>query len=154
MRGVGERQDARPHLQPHEGDQQPGETFTEAQVRRKLELLQPHTDWIRIFSCTDGNDMIPKLAREYGFKTLVGAWLGEEKDKNEDEMARLIELAQEGVVDVAGVGNEVLYREEMSEAELIACIDRVRNALPDVPVGTWMRTTNLPTARSCRRRVT
>ena len=36
---------------------------------------------------------------------------------------------------MAAVGNEVLYREEMSEAELIACIDRVRNALPDVPVG-------------------
>ena len=117
MRGVGERQDARLKLSPYEGvDQQPGDAFTEAQVRRKLELLQPHTEWIRIFSCTDGNDMIPKLAREYGFNTLVGAWLGEEKDKNEEEMARLIELAQEGVVDVAAVGNEVLYREKMSEA--------------------------------------
>ena len=120
---------------PYEGDQQPGDTFTEAQVRRKLELLQPHTEWIRIFSCTDGNDMVPQLAREYGFKTLVGAWLGEEKDKNEEEMSRLIELAQAGFVDVAAVGNEVLYREEMSEEDLIACINRVRNALPDVPVG-------------------
>ena len=120
---------------PYEGDQKPGDAFTEAQVRRKLELLQPHTKWIRIFSCTDGNDLIPQLAREYGFKTLVGAWLGEEKDKNEEEMTRLVELAQAGFVDVAAVGNEVLYREEMDEAELIACIDRVRNALPDVPVG-------------------
>ena len=120
---------------PYEGDQQPGDSFTEAQVRRKLELLQPHTKWIRMFSCTDGNDLIPQLAREYGFKTLVGAWLGEEKDKNEEEMTRLVELAQAGFVDVAAVGNEVLYREEMDEAELIACIDRVRNALPDVPVG-------------------
>ena len=120
---------------PYEGDQQPGDPFTEAQVRRKLELLQPHTKWIRMFSCTDGNDLIPQLAREYGFKTLVGAWLGEEKDKNEEEMTRLVELAQAGFVDVAAVGNEVLYREEMGEAELIACIDRVRNALPDVPVG-------------------
>jgi len=120
---------------PYEGDQQPGDPFTEAQVRRKLELLQPHTKWIRMFSCTDGNDLIPQLAREYGFKTLVGAWLGEEKDKNEEEMTRLVELAQAGFVDVAAVGNEVLYREEMDEAELIECIDRVRNALPDVPVG-------------------
>ena len=120
---------------PYEGDQQPGDPFTEAQVRRKLELLQPHTKWIRMFSCTDGNDLIPQLAREYGFKTLVGAWLGEEEDKNEEEMTRLVELAQAGFVDVAAVGNEVLYREEMDEAELIACIDRVRNALPDVPVG-------------------
>ena len=92
---------------PYEGDPQPGDTFTEAQVRRKLALLQPHTEWIRIFSCTDGNDMVPQLARECGFKTLVGAWLGEEKDKNEEEMARLIELSQAGHVDVAAVGNEV-----------------------------------------------
>ena len=103
MRGVGERQDARPLLQPLRGDQKPGDTFTEGQVRRKFALLQPHTEWIRIFSCTGGNDMIPQLAREYGFKTLVGAWLGEEKDKNEEEMARLIELAQAGFVDVAAV---------------------------------------------------
>ena len=120
---------------PYEGDQQPGDSFTEAQVRRKLELLQPHTKWIRIFSCTDGNDLIPQLAREYGFKTLVGAWLGEKKDKNEEEMTRLVELARAGFVDVAAVGNEVLYREDLDEDELIACIDRVRNALPDVPVG-------------------
>ena len=120
---------------PYEGDQKPGDAFTEAQVRRKLELLQPHTKWIRIFSCMDGNDLIPQLAREYGFKTLVGAWLGEVKDKNEEELTRLVELAQAGFVNVAAVGNEVLYREEMDEAELIACIDRVRNALPDVPVG-------------------
>ena len=120
---------------PYEGDQQPGDPFTEAQVRRKLELLQPHTEWIRIFSCTDGNDLIPQLAREYGFKTLVGAWLGQDEDKNEEEMTRLVELAQGGFVDVAAVGNEVLYREEMSETDLIACINRVRAALPDIPVG-------------------
>ena len=120
---------------PYEGDQKPGDPFTEAQVRRKLELLQPHTEWIRIFSCTDGNDLIPQLAREYGFKTLVGAWLGQDEDKNEEEMTRLVELAQGGFVDVAAVGNEVLYREEMSEAGLIACINRVRAALPDIPVG-------------------
>ena len=80
---------------PYEGGQKPGDAFTEAQVRRKLELLQPHTEWIRIFSCTDGNDMIPKLAREYGFKR----WLARgsvEKDTNEEEMARLIELARAG----------------------------------------------------------
>ena len=50
-------------------------------------------------------------------------------------MTRLVELGRSGFVDVAAVGNEVLYREDLDEDELIACIDRVRNALPDVPVG-------------------
>jgi exo-beta-1,3-glucanase (GH17 family) len=120
---------------PYEGEQEPGDPISEEQVRRKLALLQPHTRWVRIFSCTEGNDMIPQLAREYGFKTLVGAWLGEDKEKNEEEIQRLIELARDGFVDVAAVGNEVMYREEMEESELIGYILRVKEALPNVPVG-------------------
>ena len=120
---------------PYEGEQKPGDPISEEQVRRKLELLQPHTRWIRVFSCTEGNDIIPQLAREYGFKTLVGAWLGEDKEKNEEEIERLIELARAGFVDVAAVGNEVMYREELEESELIEYILRVKEALPDIPVG-------------------
>ena len=120
---------------PYEGEQKPGDPITEAQVRRKLALLQPHTHWIRVFSCTEGNDIIPQLAREYGFKTLVGAWLGDDEEKNEEEIARLIELARDGFVDVAAVGNEVMYREEMEESDLIGYILRVKEALPNTPVG-------------------
>ena len=120
---------------PYEGEQKPGDPISEEQVRRKLALLQPHTQWIRVFSCTEGNDIIPQLAREYGFKTLVGAWLGDDKDKNEEEIERLIELARAGFVDVAAVGNEVMYREELEESELIEYILRVKKALPDIPVG-------------------
>ena len=120
---------------PYEGEQKPGDPISEGQVRRKLALLQPHTQWIRVFSCTEGNDIIPQLAREYGFKTLVGAWLGDDKEKNEEEIERLIELARAGFVDVAAVGNEVMYREELEESELIEYILRVKKALPDTPVG-------------------
>jgi exo-beta-1,3-glucanase (GH17 family) len=120
---------------PYEGSQEPGDTISEEQVRRKLALLQPHTKWIRVFSCTEGNDIIPQLAREYGMKTLVGAWVGEDEAKNEEEIERLIELARAGFVDIAAVGNEVMYRKEMEESELIAYINRVKEAIPEVPVG-------------------
>lgn len=120
---------------PYEGEQEPGDAITEEQVRRKLALLAPHAKWIRVFSCTEGNDIIPVLAREYGFKTLVGAWLSDDKEKNEEEITRLIELARAGFVDVAAVGNEVMYREEMDESELITYIERVKEALPEIPVG-------------------
>lgn len=120
---------------PYEGAQEPGDPISEAQVRRKLELLVPHTDWIRVFSCTQGNEIIPKLAKEYGLKTLVGAWLGEEKDKNEEELQGLIALANAGYVDVAAVGNEVMYREELEEEELIEYIHRAKQALNGLPVG-------------------
>ena len=130
--------DAKMHgicFSPYEGTQEPGDPISEAQVRRKLELLVPHTQWIRVFSCTQGNEIIPKLAKEYGFMTLVGAWLGEETDKNEEELQGLIALASAGYVDVAAVGNEVMYREELEEQELIEYILRAKQALTGIPVG-------------------
>ena len=130
--------DAKMHgicFSPYEGSQEPGDPISEAQVRRKLELLVPHTEWIRVFSCTQGNEIIPKLAKEYGFKTLVGAWLGEEADKNEEELQGLISLASAGYVDVAAVGNEVMYREELEEEELVEYILRAKQALKGIPVG-------------------
>ena len=130
--------DAKMHgicFSPYEGTQVPGDPISEAQVRRKLELLVPHTEWIRVFSCTQGNEIIPKLAKEYGFKTLVGAWLGEEADKNEEELQWLIALASAGYVDVAAVGNEVMYREELKEEELVEYILRAKQALTGIPVG-------------------
>ena len=130
--------DAKMHgicFSPYEGTQEPGDPISEAQVRRKLELLVPHTEWIRVFSCTQGNEIIPKLAKEYGFKALVGAWLGEETDKNEEELQGLIALASAGYVDVAAVGNEVMYREELEEEELIEYILRAKQVLKGIPVG-------------------
>jgi glucan 1,3-beta-glucosidase len=120
---------------PYEGAQKPGDPISEEQVRRKLALLQPYTKWIRTFSCTQCNEIIPRLAKEYGFKTLVGAWLGEDLQKNEQEISALVELAKAGYVDVAGVGNEVMYRKELEEEVLIAYIDSVKAQLPEVPVG-------------------
>ncbi|MGB1410398.1 MAG: glycosyl hydrolase family 17 protein [Flavobacteriaceae bacterium] len=120
---------------PYEGAQKPGDPISEEQVRRKLALLQPYTKWIRTFSCTQGNEIIPRLAKEYGFKTLVGAWLGEDLQKNEQEISALVDLAKAGYVDVAGVGNEVMYRKELEEEVLIAYIDSVKAQLPEVPVG-------------------
>jgi glucan 1,3-beta-glucosidase len=38
-------------------------------------------------------------------------------------------------VDIAAVGNEVLYRKELSEAELLDYINQVKQAIPGTPVG-------------------
>ncbi|MDX5585375.1 MAG: glycosyl hydrolase, partial [Aureibaculum sp.] len=103
----------------YEDGQQPGAIITEEQVRRRMEIIQPYTKWIRSFSCTDGNEFIPKRAREFGIKTLVGGWLGYDQEINEREMAGLIKLANEGYVDIAAVGNEVLYRDDLSKDELL-----------------------------------
>ncbi len=119
----------------YEEGQKPGDIISEAQVRRRMEILKPHTKWVRSFSCTEGNEWIPKVAKEYGIKTLVGAWLGHDDEVNQREVNGLIELAKKGLVDIAAVGNEVLYRNDLQEEELLTFIHRVKNELPDVPVG-------------------
>lgn len=119
----------------YEEGQKPGDILTIDQIRRRMEIIAPYTKWIRSFSCIEGNELVPKVAREFGLKTLVGAWLGKDKDLNEQEINGLIQLAKEGLVDIAAVGNEVLYREDLSEEELLAYIHRVKAAIPGVPVG-------------------
>ena len=114
--------------------QGPGSQISIEQVRDRMRILQPHVKWVRSFSCTDGNELIPQVAHEFGIKTLVGAWLGDEPDKNEAEIQGVIEVAQAGYADIVAVGNEVLLREDLSEAEIIAAIQRVKTAVPHLPV--------------------
>lgn len=120
---------------PYEEGQEPGEQITEAQIRRRMKIIKPYTKWIRSFSCTDGNEIIPIIAKEYGIKTLVGAWLGDDDDINKREIAGLIKLAKEGYVDIAAVGNEVMYRKDLTEDELLAFMHEVKAAIPDIPMG-------------------
>ncbi|RXP44328.1 glycosyl hydrolase [Lutibacter sp. HS1-25] len=120
---------------PYEEGQKPGDIITEEQIRRRMEIIKPYTKWIRSFSCTDGNELIPKIAHEYGIKTLVGAWLGDNDEINKKEVANLIKIAKEGYVDIAAVGNEVMYRGDLTEDELLAFIHEVKEAIPEIPVG-------------------
>ena len=127
MHGIG--------FSPYEEGQKPGDQISEEQIRRRMEIIKPYTKWIRSFSCTDGNENIPRIAHEYGIKTMVGAWLGDDPEINEKEIAGLIQLANEGCVDIAAVGNEVMYRGDLTEEELLSFIYRVKEQITDVPVG-------------------
>jgi exo-beta-1,3-glucanase (GH17 family) len=118
----------------YEEGQEPGHILREDQVRRRLEILRPYIKWIRSFSCIEGNDLIPRIAKEMGIKTLVGAWLGKDLELNKKEIVGLIELAKEGMVDIAAVGNEVMYRGDLTEEELLVYINQVKSALPDTQV--------------------
>jgi exo-beta-1,3-glucanase (GH17 family) len=119
----------------YEDGQKPGDIISEAQVRRRMEILKPHTRWVRSFSCTEGNEWIPKIAKEMGIKTLVGAWLGKDDEINQREIEGLIQLAKEGYVDIAAVGNEVMYRKDLTEDQLLDFMRHVKTEIPNVPVG-------------------
>lgn len=120
---------------PYLQGQKPGDQLSEMQIRRRLEIIKPYTDWVRSFSCTEGNELIPVIAKEFGIKTLVGAWLGDDKEINKAEVEGLIKLAKKGYVDVAAVGNEVMYRGDLTEEELLKTIYDVKKEITNVPVG-------------------
>lgn len=117
--------------------QSPGDDITMQQVEERINILKPYVGAIRSFSCIEGNEYVPMVAKKHGLKTLVGAWLGNDKEDNEREIEGLIALAKDGKVDVAAVGNEVLYRNDLTLEELIEYINRVKKALAglDIPVG-------------------
>lgn len=119
----------------YEDGQKPGDIITAAQVNRRIQILKPYTTWIRSFSCIEGNEHIARIAHQNGMKTLVGAWLGSDLELNEKEIEGLITLAKEGCVDIAAVGNEVMYRGDLTEEQLLAYLYRVKEALPNIPVG-------------------
>jgi exo-beta-1,3-glucanase (GH17 family) len=120
---------------PYLEGQAPGSQVAEQQIRERLAIIQPYTRWIRTFSCTDGHEQTPRIAHEMGIKTLVGAWIGTDAEINEREIAGVIAVARAGHADIVAVGNEVLLRGDMGEDELLACIQRVKDALPGVAVG-------------------
>jgi exo-beta-1,3-glucanase (GH17 family) len=115
---------------PYQEGQEPGDQLTEKQIKRRLKIIQPYTKWVRSFSCTDGNELIPVIAKEMGMKTLVGAWLGDDAEINKREVEGLIKLANEGHVDLAAVGNEVMYRGDLTEDELLNFMHYVKGKLP------------------------
>ena len=120
---------------PYVAGQGPGTVIEEAQIHERMEIICPHVRWLRSFSCTDGNELIPEIAHSLGLRTMVGVWLDGDRGKNEEELANAIEVARAGHADILAVGNEVLLRGDLSEDELIEYIQRAQRAVDRTPVG-------------------
>ena len=120
---------------PYVEGQGPGTQIGEAQIRERLAFIQDHCQWIRTFSCSEGNELMPAIAKDAGLSTMVGVWLDDNREQNEIELANAIEIAKAGHADILGVGNEVLLRGELTEDELIDYINRAKAGASGVPVG-------------------
>jgi GPH family glycoside/pentoside/hexuronide:cation symporter len=129
---------------PYTEGQRAGDTLSESQIRRRMEIIAPYTKWVRSFSCTQGNELIPKIAREKGLKTMAGAWISQDAERNESEIKALVQLAKAGLVDIAAVGNEVLQRNELTEQEIIKYIRQVGLAAQTHSFGLCGRLLSFP----------
>lgn len=109
---------------------------TREQIDADLTLLAGLTYAVRTYSVDGTLGDIPELARKHRINVALGAWLDEDRDRNAQEMDRLLEVAarSRNVVRII-VGNEVLLRGNLSVPEMIAHLERVRAAV-DIPVST------------------
>lgn len=109
---------------------------TDEQMRQDLAIMSKLTDNIRTYSVDGPLGNIPKLAEEFGLRVTLGIWISPDLERNEREIQRAIEIANSSrsVVRVV-VGNEAIFRKEITPEELIVLLDRVRAAVK-VPVTT------------------
>jgi exo-beta-1,3-glucanase (GH17 family) len=104
------------------------------QLRGRLALIANRTDWIRTFGSADGLEAMPALAREFGLKLAMGAWLSTNLAANETQITNLIAAGRSGDAAVLIVGSEVLLRGDLTQDALLGYIQRVKAAVPAVPV--------------------
>ncbi|MBS0528801.1 MAG: glycosyl transferase family 2, partial [Proteobacteria bacterium] len=105
-------------------------------VRADLKKLSTLTRAVRLYTSTEGSELVPAIANEFGLKVMVGAWIDKHVERNEREMLAAIDLAKRnGNVNGIVVGNETIYRGEQKVADLIKLIQRVKGSV-NVPVTT------------------
>src|SRR6266478_2928333 len=105
-------------------------------VRADLKKLSTLTRAVRLYSSTEGNELVPPIAAEFGMKVTVGAWIDKDGDRNKREIEAAINLAKRNsnVIGVV-VGNETIFRGEQKVEDLITLIKRVKQSV-NVPVTT------------------
>ncbi|MFO7614736.1 MAG: hypothetical protein R6W71_08875, partial [Bacteroidales bacterium] len=123
---------------PYEADQDPntGAVVSAEQVKRRMRIIAPHTEWIRTFGCTKGMEHAGRIARGMGLKTAIGAWISADRPTNDRELEILIREAGKGNVDLAIIGSEVILRGDLTPDDLIAYMRQFRAEVPTVPVTT------------------
>lgn len=124
---------------PYEDGQNPnlGAVISEEQLRRRLGQVVRYTDCVSSFGAANGLEATGRVAHELGLCAYVGIWLGDDLAKNEIELANGIAVAQAGHAEMVIVGSEVLFRGDLSEAQLLEYVSHVKQAIPaGIPVTT------------------
>jgi exo-beta-1,3-glucanase (GH17 family) len=114
-----------------------GSQVSEAQLRERMAIIAPYTNWVRSFGATDGLEQTCRIAHEFGLRCAMGAWISGDAQANAIQIQNLTAAANRGEVDVAIVGSEVLLRHDLTVDALRALMDQVRAAIPaGIPITT------------------
>src|SRR5882757_3338322 len=102
---------------------EPGHTVADSiadseKVRADLKKLSTLTRAVRLYASTEGNELVPPIAAEFGMKVMVGIWIDKDSNRNNREIEAAIKLVRRNsnVIGVV-VGNETIYRGEQIPIE-------------------------------------
>ena len=104
-------------------------------LRADLALLRPRFDGLVTYSCANGLDALPRLAREAGFRAVVlGVW----SPGDAAELGRALDAAraEPDVVVALALGNEGLFFHRYDAAALAAAFARARRERPGLALAT------------------
>jgi exo-beta-1,3-glucanase (GH17 family) len=115
---------------PFAKDQSPFDqpfTLRPARIDADLALLATRFSCIRTYSMT-GLENIPAVARKYGLKVMLGAWVNGNPRDTAKEVDALVASANANpdVVTAVIVGNETLLRKEVTGDQLATLIGQVK----------------------------
>ncbi len=117
---------------------------TAEELASDLAMVASFADRIRTYSAVE-NALVPRVAAAQGLRVTAGAWLDRRSENNDLEVVALVRAARENRnVDGAIVGNETILRGDLTIAELITYLKRVKK-YAGVPVSTaepwhvWLR---------------
>jgi GPH family glycoside/pentoside/hexuronide:cation symporter len=110
-------------------------------MKNHLDILSPYAHTLRLFGVSGELEKIYKpMKNEYGYRIIGGCWFDRNYSRNQiiDELNTLIKLVNDGYIDIAVVGSELLFRGDIDAKALINYIEYVKNGIHDksIPVTT------------------
>ena len=122
---------------PYLGGERPGETvISTAVLHDRLAVVAPRTTWLRSYGVDGGLEKFGAATHALGRKAAIGAWLTADPSANRRALLALVECGRAGDADLLIVGSECLLRNDLSERDLVTCLEWVRREVPGVPVAT------------------
>ena len=118
---------------PYRGEQTPIKHILPSveEIDADLALLQGKTHAVRTYSMEGSLAEIPRLAAARQINVALGAWIDKDKEANEKQLAKLVEVFQQyhkNIVRVI-VSNEVILRKDLTVDEAIAYVKRVKEGV-------------------------
>ena len=91
---------------------------TSEKIRTDLKKLSTLARAVRLYSSTEGAELVPPIAAEFGLKVTLGVWIDTNADRNDREIKEAIELARDNsnVIGIV-IGNETIFRAEQIPIE-------------------------------------